>query len=113
MPVNGVTNYPLVPLAPRRSGAVERTVREGPAQDERASSYSRLPEGDAATIADTSSAQRRVGSSNPSTQLYSRRQAEADNLSYSARKALQAFADNTPTPGQKLGIELAGIDTFA
>ena len=34
------------------------------------------------------------------------------NLPYQTQRALQAFADNTPSPQQQLGIELAGIDTY-
>lgn len=41
------------------------------------------------------------------------RPAEGDNLSFTARTALKAFSDNAPSPEQRLGIELAGIDTFA
>lgn len=113
MPVNGVTNYPLIPYAPRRGAAVERVVREGPSQDERTGAYSTAPERDATATSEAAPRPRRVGSSNPSTQLYSRGSGEGDSLNYSTRKALKAFADNTPTPGQQLGIELAGIDTFA
>lgn len=36
-----------------------------------------------------------------------------DRLPLSTRQALQTFAENTPSPEQRLGIELAGIDTFA
>lgn len=36
-----------------------------------------------------------------------------DSLPLSTRQALQTFAENTPSPEQRLGIELAGIDTFA
>jgi hypothetical protein len=35
------------------------------------------------------------------------------DLPLKTRQALQAFAENMPSPGQQLGIELAGIDLFA
>lgn len=41
------------------------------------------------------------------------RQADTQNLSLTAQKALKTFAENAPSPQQRLGIELAGIDTFA
>jgi hypothetical protein len=35
-----------------------------------------------------------------------------ERLPLTTRRALQAFADNTPSPEQRLGIELAGIDVI-
>jgi hypothetical protein len=39
--------------------------------------------------------------------------AVGDDLSLNARKALQTFSDNTPSAQQQLGVELAGINTYA
>lgn len=36
----------------------------------------------------------------------------ANQLPFTVRSALALFAQNTPTVQQRLGIELAGIDTF-
>lgn len=52
----------------------------------------------------------------PSTQtrnLNDRRQPVDEQFPLNIQRALQAFADNTPTPEQQLGIELVGVDTFA
>ncbi len=57
--------------------------------------------------------QQRVEAASQSSSTGSRRQLEDDNLPLRTQRALQAFADNTPSAQQRLGIELVGIDTFA
>lgn len=41
------------------------------------------------------------------------RQADEESLPLRTRQALQTFRDNAPSAEERLGIELAGIDTFA
>lgn len=75
------------------------------------------------------SATERPGQGNPEAQSRFRNQAvepvllsrevvttqsrsDEEQLPFRAQQALRAFADNGPTAGQQLGIELAGIDTY-
>lgn len=53
-----------------------------------------------------------AGISETSAVNTSNRKQQLDNeqLSLNARKALQTFSENTPSPEQQLGIELARID---
>lgn len=115
--VAGIPHYPLIPVATQRGGTVARGAPE--AQQ----SY-RQPSVDIQSAAiDTPNdrfGQRRQPAfrqSVPPTQrqaeIVSRRQSDTENLSFTAQKALKTFADNTPSPGQRLGVELAGVDTFA
>lgn len=55
----------------------------------------------------------RVESSSQSSTINASRQQSGEQFPLNIQKALQAFADNTPTPEQQLGIELVGVDTFA
>ena len=55
----------------------------------------------------------RVESSNQSSAINASRQQPDEQFPLNIQRALQAFADNTPTPEQQLGIELVGVDTFA
>ncbi len=57
--------------------------------------------------------QQRVEASNQGSNINAKRLVEDDNLPLNTRRALQAFAENTPTPEQRLGIDLVGVDTFA
>jgi len=56
---------------------------------------------------------RPVESSTQPDRTFSRQAAETDDLSLNARKALQTFTDNSPSAQQQLGVELAGINTYA
>lgn len=56
--------------------------------------------------------QQQVESTERPAAVYLQRQPEQEGLSLNVRRALQAFADNSPSAEQQLGIELAGIDTF-
>ena len=123
MPIAGVTNYPLVPVAtPRRGAAESSAVDSNRTEDERAKSQSNKVSsaenqfrlgGEDATASRRISPAQQVESSKRASEVFSRRSAEDQDLSLTAKKALKAFADNSPTPGQRLGIDLAGIDTFA
>ncbi len=57
--------------------------------------------------------QQRVESSSASASIQARQQAERDDLPLNTQRALQTFAENSPSPEQQLGIELVGVDTFA
>lgn len=46
-------------------------------------------------------------------EVFPNRPRDEENLPFSTQQALKAFAENAPSPGQQLGIELAGIDTYA
>lgn len=39
--------------------------------------------------------------------------AKNDDISLNARRALQTFIENSPSAQQQLGVELAGINTYA
>ncbi|WP_101759317.1 hypothetical protein [Oceanicoccus sp. KOV_DT_Chl] len=53
------------------------------------------------------------GLNNSNSNQANRQPLSRDDLPLNTRKALQTFAENTPTPEQRLGVELVGIDTFA
>lgn len=57
--------------------------------------------------------QQRVESSAASGKTSAQRSSNEDSLPLKTQRALQAFAENTPSPEQQLGIELVGVDTFA
>ncbi|MFA7552963.1 MAG: hypothetical protein WCY88_01845 [Spongiibacteraceae bacterium] len=57
--------------------------------------------------------QQRLESSARANAVNSKQRAEDDNLSRNTRRALDAFAQNTPSLEQQLGIELVGVDTYA
>jgi hypothetical protein len=56
--------------------------------------------------------QQRVEASSAPSNINSRQRVDDDQLPFNVRQALQSFSDNTPSPEQQLGIELAGIDTY-
>ena len=57
--------------------------------------------------------QQRIEASEANRGINSRQRAEQDELPLSTQRALQTFAENSPSPEQQLGIELVGVDTFA
>ncbi|ARN75367.1 hypothetical protein [Oceanicoccus sagamiensis] len=57
--------------------------------------------------------QQRIESSGASSGVQARQQAQEDGLPLNTQRALQTFAENSPSPEQQLGIELVGVDTFA
>ena len=109
MSVSGLSSsyLPIVPGPSRDVGAVERASRYSQADDQLTSSRSAGTESDSGRAV-----YRRVGQLPESGRLADD-DPRTSALGYTARKALQAFAANTPSPEQQLGIELAGVDTFA
>ena len=57
--------------------------------------------------------QQRIESSEANSAVNDRRRVQEEDLPLSTRRALQTFAENSPSPEQQLGIELVGVDTFA
>lgn len=57
--------------------------------------------------------QQRLESSARANSANTKHRAEDDKLSRNARRALDTFAQNMPSPEQQLGIELVGVDTYA
>lgn len=55
---------------------------------------------------------RRAEASSEISGVLPRKQGEGRDLPLNTKRALKLFAENTPSPEQQLGIELAGIDTF-
>ena len=112
MQISGLPNFPVVPAQSPRVDAANRVPRESDnSEDERPRptevALERLGS------SGENSQQQRVDSSNRANEAFFRRQNEDEDLPLSTRRALQTFAENTPSPEQQLGIELAGIDTFA
>jgi len=62
---------------------------------------------------DVSLSARPIDSGSRPDRTFSRQSAEGDQLSLNSRKALQTFNDNSPSAQQQLGVELAGINTYA
>lgn len=56
--------------------------------------------------------QQRVESSNANSGIEARQRAKQE-LPLTAQRALQSFTENSLSSEQRLGIELAGVDTFA
>ncbi len=113
--MSNIANYPVpVPSAPQR-GQPERIVRESAPGEQEQSSNGAGARNAALAENDGSQARsrQRLVSAEEAARLDTRPQSENENLSFNARKALRTFADNTPTPEQRLGIELVGVDTFA
>ncbi len=114
MQISGLSTLPITPAQSQRPDVVERLQRDtrqetNRSEDERSrSTEDRFGQ----LLSNNSDSPQRVGSSNRASELISRRQAEDDSLPLSTRRALQTFSENAPSPGQQLGIELAGIDTF-
>ena len=109
MQISGFSSPSILPAQHRRVDVVERQQRDVQREATR-SEDKRL---DTLRNQGDESAQPRVESANRNHEVNSRRQAEAQSLPLRTQQALQTFADNTPSPEQRLGIELAGIDTFA
>lgn len=57
--------------------------------------------------------QQRIEARNEITRINTRSSGDSESLPLNIQRALQAFNDNSPTPEQRLGIELIGVDTFA
>ena len=112
MQISGLPNLPVVPAQNQRVDATGRLPREtSRSEDERANpSEAALQQ---LRSPDEENQQQRVDAGNRADETFFRRQAEDEDLPLSTRRALQTFAENTPSPEQQLGIELAGIDTFA
>lgn len=123
MPISGINSFPLLPAGPQRGSAepaaVERERAEkdrfdrADIEERRSTEPSSSESGTLQPEALELSAQQRVVSSNRDEDTRFTARAEQEGLNFSTQRALQAFADNTPSPEQRLGIELAGIDTFA
>lgn len=64
-------------------------------------------------IRDEAIQQQRIEASDRISRLNADRQQSVEQFPLSTQRALQAFANNSPSPEQQLGIELAGVDTFA
>jgi hypothetical protein len=102
-----------------RPDVVERLQRQGNRSEDDSSSFTRpSSQPDSATLAQLRPAsentrQQRVESSVRASELVSRRRPEDENLPFNTQRALRAFTQNSPSPEQQLGIELAGIDIFA
>ena len=114
MPISSITNT-SVAIVPQR-GKAEHLVREqGSTKGEGNNSGTQLERNPAGREPTGLLPQQRVPTEarGSSPDLRHRPQFDQENLNFTARKALQAFADNTPSPEQQLGIELAGIDTYA
>ena len=115
MQISGSANFPVVPAQNQRPDIADRLQREvqregarteDQVRDERLQSQAISPSLEQPSI-------ERIESPRRSESADARRQAEDEDLSLNARRALQAFAANSPTPEQQLGVELAGVDTFA
>ncbi|MEE8059848.1 MAG: hypothetical protein V3T17_18750 [Pseudomonadales bacterium] len=113
MQISGFSTLPVVPSQNQRPDIAERQQKDVQRETNRNENKSSASTVEQLQTDSEGIQQRNVESSNRSSEVISRRQAEDQDLPLSTRRALQIFAANTPTPEQQLGIELAGIDTFA
>ncbi len=114
MQIAGLPNLPIASNLAQRPDASERLQREQPRESNRTEDQrEQIVEQGQQTSQSQEVIEQRVESPDRTNETQTRRQAEDENLPLNTRRALQAFAENTPSPEQQLGIELAGIDVFA
>lgn len=123
MQISGSTNLPaaLLPQQGQRADIadrLQRDIRRDSDRDEQQSRPSRIesPDNNPVTFARPIVAADEISRAESRASLSTEQNAQPlnqDRLPLSTRQALQTFAENTPSPEQRLGIELAGIDTFA
>jgi hypothetical protein len=97
-----------------RPDVAERSQKDVPSQDLRDRDEQRQGRSlDDLRVRDEAIQQQRIEASDRTSRLNADRQQSAEQFPLNIQRALQAFANNSPTPEQQLGIELVGVDTFA
>ncbi len=110
--MSGFSSLPIPPSQNRRGDIAERPIRDVPRETNRSADQRPGSTFDKLNNRDRLQSQR-AESPDRASVVNARRQLEDESVSHSTRRALHTFAENTPSPEQQLGIELAGIDTFA
>jgi hypothetical protein len=111
--VSGFSTIIQPPSQTQRPDVVERVQKD--VQREKSRSNDERNNGSLEQLNARSEAilQQRIESSEASKEVNDRRRELEEDLPLNTRRALQVFADNSPSPEQQLGIELVGVDTFA
>ena len=103
-----ITQPPAQTQRPDIAERVQKDVQRNPTQNnDEASSLEELRARSEEIL------QQRIESSSANSGVNARQRAQEDGLPLNTQRALQTFAENSPSPEQQLGIELAGVDTFA
>jgi len=112
-----ISGFPLItPSAPqnRRADNVERGQSDVAIEVDREGNEDRQSRSlDENRVLAEDFLQQRVESSRATDSIQFRQQVEQSDLPLNTQKALQTFAENSPSPEQQLGIELVGVDTYA
>lgn len=117
MSVTGISNLPQIITPPQRGGSAvrepARTIDDRQGDEGARSTGKTVGSDNPAGSLPSDSFRQQVLLSRQVPQQSTGRGNEEQPLSFTAQRALKAFAENTPSPGQQLGIELAGVDTYA
>lgn len=112
-----ISGFPIaLPTASQglRVDVTERSQKDVSSQDLRNRDDEREDSSlDELRVRDEALQQQRLEANDRISRLNADRQQSAEQFPLNTQRALQAFANNSPTPEQQLGIELVGVDTFA